>query len=190
MNTALATRSSKISASLLGRVSKKDGSPLVTLTVGSIDGEEYATMAFGSPAPYMLIADEQQVQVPTEDNLFMSITCVYFNSMEEYAGQYHKQLVKPPSSHIASAADSLASPYGEINCVIPIDDTYELEGMPAGINWQGPGWTSNAPGSHHYPRARGGRGIALFWLPSGRIAYGDDVSPEEPQPMEVQRLSE
>lgn len=28
-------------------------------------------------------------------------------------------------------------PYGEINCVVPIDPTFELEGLPVGENWQG-----------------------------------------------------
>ena len=95
----------------------------------------------------------------------MSITTVFFDSQEIYAGQYHKH------------------PYGEINCVVPIDPTFELEGLPVEENWQGAGWTSLAPGTHHYPRARGGRGVALFFLPSGRIAY--DAKPGEPQPASI-----
>ena len=95
----------------------------------------------------------------------MSLTCVYFDSQDEYAGQYHKH------------------PYGEINCVIAIDPTFQLEGMPVGENWQGPGWTSLGPGTHHYPRARGGKGFAFFFLPSGRIAY--DANPGDPQPIMI-----
>ncbi|KAK3705913.1 hypothetical protein LTR37_013066 [Vermiconidia calcicola] len=103
-----------------------------------------------------------KIQLPLASNLYMSLTCVYFDSQEEYAGQYHKH------------------PYGEINCVIPIDPGFQLEGFPVGVNWQGAGWTSLGPGTHHYPRARGGRGFAFFFLPSGRIAY--DAKPEDPQP--------
>lgn len=51
----------------------------------------------------------------------MSLTAVYFDSEEIYAGQYHKH------------------PYGEINCVVQIDPTFELEGLPVGENWRGAG---------------------------------------------------
>lgn len=105
---------------------------------------------------------EFQIMLPVQENLYMSLTAVYFDSQGEYAGQYHKH------------------PYGEINCVVPIDDTFQLEGLPVGENWQGAGWTSLGPGTHHYPRARGGKGVAFFFLPSGRIAY--DAKPGEPQP--------
>jgi hypothetical protein len=110
-------------------------------------------------------SSDPQISPPSPTTLYMSITTVFFDSQEIYAGQYHKH------------------PYGEINCVIPIDDTFELEGLPVGENWQGAGWTSLAPGTHHYPRARGGRGVALFFLPSGRIAY--DAKPGEPQPSNI-----
>ena len=103
-----------------------------------------------------------KIMLPCPENLYMSLTAVYFDSQEEYAGQYHKH------------------PYGEINCVVPIDETFELEGLPVGENWRGKGWTSPGPGTHHYPRSRGGRGVAFFFLPSGRIAY--DAKPGEPQP--------
>jgi hypothetical protein len=110
-------------------------------------------------------SSDSQISPPSPTTLYMSITTVFFDSQEIYAGQYHKH------------------PYGEINCVVPIDDTFELEGLPVGENWQGAGWTSLAPGTHHYPRARGGRGVALFFLPSGRIAY--DAKPGEPQPSNI-----
>ncbi|EME46939.1 hypothetical protein DOTSEDRAFT_169818 [Dothistroma septosporum NZE10] len=103
-----------------------------------------------------------RIMLPCPENLYMSLTAVYFDSKEEYSGQYHKH------------------PYGEINCVVPIDETFELEGLPVGENWRGRGWTSPGPGTHHYPRSRGGRGVAFFFLPSGRIAY--DAKPEESQP--------
>ncbi|CAK1357857.1 hypothetical protein CB0940_07466 [Cercospora beticola] len=102
-----------------------------------------------------------KIMLPSAENLWMSLTAVYFDSEKEYSGQYHKH------------------PYGEINCVVPIDETFELEGLPEGF-WMGKGWTSPGPGTHHYPRARGGKGVAFFFLPSGRISY--EAKPGEPQP--------
>ncbi len=61
--------------------------------------------------------------------------------------------------------------------MVPIDETAQLRGMQG---WQGAGWTSPGPGTHHYPQVRGGALVALFFLPAGRIAYG--VDPEAPQP--------
>jgi len=43
--------------------------------------------------------------------------------------------------------------------------------------WCFGGWTAPSPGSHHYPEAKGGAVIALFFLPSGRISYHD--APQE-----------
>ncbi|MCJ1374108.1 hypothetical protein MMC20_005340 [Loxospora ochrophaea] len=100
-----------------------------------------------------------KVNVPSAETRFLSITTVYFDSQEEYAGQYH------------------AHPYGEINCVIQLDETAELKGMS---HWQGAGWTSPGPGTHHFPAARGGRVVALFFLPAGRISYL--AKPGMPQP--------
>jgi len=81
---------------------------------------------------------------------------------EEYSGQYH------------------AHPYGEINCVVQLENSAELKGMQG---WQGAGWTSPGPGTHHYPQVRGGALVALFFLPAGRIAY--DKDPTHPQPLSV-----
>ena len=72
------------------------------------------------------------------------------NPGNSYRGQYH------------------AHPYGEFNMVVPLDPAAALNG-PNG--WCHAGWTAPAPGSHHYPEARGGAVIALFFLPAGRIAY-------------------
>jgi hypothetical protein len=55
-----------------------------------------------------------------------------------------------------------------VNLVVPLDDGAELRGLQG---WQGPGWTAPDPGSQHYPEARGGALIALFYLPAGRISY-------------------
>jgi hypothetical protein len=65
-----------------------------------------------------------------------------------------------------------AHPYGEFNLVVPLNEGAALAG-PNG--WCYGGWTAPAPGSHHFPEAKGGAVIALFFLPSGRIAY--DVKP-------------
>ena len=70
-----------------------------------------------------------KVALPKEETRFCSITTVYMNSQEEFSGQYH--------SH----------PYGEINCVVQIDETAELKGMQG---WRGAGWTSPGSGTHQY----------------------------------------
>ena len=103
-----------------------------------------------------------KIAVPSEATRFCSITTVFMNSVDEFKGQYH------------------AHPYGEINCVIQIDDTAELKGMQG---WQGKGWTSPGPGTHHYPQVRGGALVALFFLPAGRISY--DATEGMPQPLSV-----
>lgn len=72
-----------------------------------------------------------KIKLPSEDTRWLSITTVYMESQEEYSGQYHRH------------------PYGEINCVVQLDKTAELKGLQG---WQGAGWTSPDPGSHHYPQ--------------------------------------
>jgi hypothetical protein len=74
-----------------------------------------------------------RVCLPKPETHFFSITTVFMDSQEEYRGQYH--------SH----------PYGEINCVVQIDDGAEIKGMKG---WQGAGWTSPAAGTHHFPEVR------------------------------------
>ncbi|KAF2758021.1 p-hydroxylaminobenzoate lyase [Pseudovirgaria hyperparasitica] len=103
-----------------------------------------------------------KISIPTADTRFLSITTVYMDSQEEYSGQYH------------------AHPYGEINCVIQLDSNAELMGMSG---WQGAGWTSPGPGTHHYPTVRKGALVALFFLPAGRISY--EAKPEDAQPASV-----
>ena len=71
-----------------------------------------------------------RVSLPKHETRYFSITTVFMDSQEEYKGQYHQH------------------PYGEINCVIQLDDTAELKGMSG---WQGAGWTSPGAGTHHYP---------------------------------------
>lgn len=95
---------------------------------------------------------------PSERTHWFSITAVYMDSTANtqgnpgntFRGQYH------------------AHPYGELNMVVPLNAGAALAG-PNG--WCEAGWTAPGPGSHHYPEARGGAVIALFYLPAGRIAY-------------------
>jgi len=102
---------------------------------------------------------------PCEESFWFSITAVYMDSTDNdqnnpegsFRGDYH--------SH----------PYGEFNMVVALNDGAALAG-PSG--WCHGGWTAPAAGSHHYPEAKGGAVIALFFLPAGRIAY--NVSPPDP----------
>jgi hypothetical protein len=95
---------------------------------------------------------------PSEKTFGFSITTVYMDSTDNdqhnpedsFRGDYH--------SH----------PYGEFNMVVSLNEGAALAG-PNG--WCYGGWTAPAPGSHHYPEAKGGAIIALFFLPAGRIAY-------------------
>lgn len=70
-----------------------------------------------------------RVSPPTEATRFCSVTTVYMATVdgeEDFKGQYH------------------AHPYGEINCVVPIDEGAELAGLNG---WMGKGWTS--PRKYH-----------------------------------------
>lgn len=96
-----------------------------------------------SPKPRVTAFDRlcwKQIALPSAETLFMSITTVYFDSKEVYAGQYHKVcILLVASCKVTGHSHSFANqhPYGEINCVVPIDSTFELEGLPVGENWQG-----------------------------------------------------
>lgn len=103
-----------------------------------------------------------KIMLPASETRYFSITTVFMDSQQQYVGQYH------------------AHPYGEINCVVQIDETAELKGMQG---WQAAGWTAPGPGTHHYPEVRGGALVALFFLPAGRISY--KAKPGEPQPLSV-----
>jgi hypothetical protein len=105
-----------------------------------------------------------RIAEPSARTLHFSITAVYMDSTgnkqghpdHRFRGQYH------------------GHPYGEFNMVVPLNPGAALNG-PNG--WCFGGWTAPSPGSHHYPEAKGGAVIALFFLPSGRISY--DVAPQE-----------
>jgi hypothetical protein len=99
-----------------------------------------------------------RIAEPSERTRYFSITAVYMdttgniqgNPGNTYRGQHH------------------GHPYGEFNMVVPLTEGAALAG-PNG--WCEAGWTAPGPGSQHYPEARGGAVIALFFLPAGRIAY-------------------
>lgn len=101
---------------------------------------------------------------PSADTLHFSITAVYMDSTGNTQGN-------PQASF---RGDYHAHPYGEFNMVIPLNEGAALAG-PNG--WCYGGWTAPGPGSHHYPEAKGGAVIALFYLPAGRISY--DISEPE-----------
>ncbi|KAK4083836.1 transcriptional regulator family: Fungal Specific TF [Trichoderma aggressivum f. europaeum] len=91
-----------------------------------------------------------RISPPSELNRHFSITTVYMDSQEEYRGQYHLH------------------PYGELNCVVQLDPSAELMGMSG---WQGSGWTSPGPGTHHYPEKPVQRLVHLSW----RCVYGKEA---------------
>ena len=101
---------------------------------------------------------------PSAETFYFSITAVYMDS-----------LVGTDDPEAVFRGDQHAHPYGELNLVVPLNATARLFGPNNG--WCGAGWTAPAPGSRHYPEAKGGALIALFFLPSGRISY--DTKPPQ-----------
>jgi hypothetical protein len=92
------------------------------------------------------------------ETLNFSITAVYMNSAGNVQNNPENSLRGNYHAH----------PHGEFNMVIPLDERAALAG-PNG--WCHGGWTAPPPASHHYPEAKGGAVIALFFLPAGRISY-------------------
>ena len=84
---------------------------------------------------------------PCAETFYFSITVVYMESGDGrdgvFRGDYH------------------AHPYGEINLITSVTPGAAIAG-PNG--WCSNGWTSPAPGTHHYPEVKGGGGnlIVLF----------------------------
>jgi hypothetical protein len=108
---------------------------------------------------------------PTERTLNFSITAVYMDSQDgRMVIDDHDE--EPGNAESSFRGDYHGHPYGELNMVVPLDETAVLAG-PSG--WCHAGWTAPGPGSHHYPEVKGGALIALFFLPAGRISY--DVRP-------------
>jgi hypothetical protein len=105
-----------------------------------------------------------RIAEPSERTHWFSITAVYMDSTDNTQGNPGNTLRGQYHAH----------PYGELNMVIPLDPGAALAG-PNG--WCEAGWTAPGPGSHHYPEARGGAVIALFYLPAGRITYRQAPAP-------------
>lgn len=55
-------------------------------------------------------------------------------------------------------------PQGEIDLIMPIDETAQFDGHPAG-------WLVYPPGSAHRPTVSGGRALVLYLLPQGSIEF-------------------
>jgi len=98
---------------------------------------------------------------PTPETFHFSITAVYMNSKDPRAFEHD-------DNDDVLRGDYHGHPYGELNMVVPLDKGAQLKGLQG---WQGPGWTAPDPGSRHFPEAKGGALIALFYLPAGRISY-------------------
>ena len=72
-----------------------------------------------------------KIILPSPQTRFFSLTSVWMDSQELFSGEYHKHV------------------YGEINCIIPFNETAQMKGMQG---WMGHGWTSPGAGTHHYPQ--------------------------------------
>lgn len=55
-------------------------------------------------------------------------------------------------------------PEGEIDLIMPMDETATFDGRPAG-------WLVCPPGSAHRPTVRSGRALVLYLLPKGSIEF-------------------
>ncbi len=55
-------------------------------------------------------------------------------------------------------------PNGEIDLIMPLDDTAQFDGRPAG-------WLVCPPGSAHRPTVTNGRALVLYLLPQGSITF-------------------
>lgn len=66
----------------------------------------------------------------------------------------YKDLAGPHHSH----------PKGEIDFILPLDETAQFDG-------RGAGWLVYGPGTAHHPTISGGEAIVLYLLPDGEIAF-------------------
>jgi hypothetical protein len=55
-------------------------------------------------------------------------------------------------------------PKGEIDMVMPFDETAKFDGTPKG-------WKVYGPNSAHRPAVAGGRALVLYLLPQGEIEF-------------------
>ncbi len=92
----------------------------------------------------------------------------------EHAGIRYGRVVKPgPATHGYSVdvveMDDIAGghhrhPNGEIDLVMPIDETAAFDG-------RGAGWRVYGPGTAHVPTVTGGKAWVLYLLPQGAIEF-------------------
>jgi len=92
----------------------------------------------------------------------------------EHAGIKYGRVVKPgPATHGYSVdvveMDDVAGghhrhPNGEIDLVMPIDETAAFDG-------RGAGWLVYGPGTAHVPTVTGGKARVLYLLPQGAIEF-------------------
>src|SRR5262245_48032198 len=92
----------------------------------------------------------------------------------EHAGIKYGRVAKPgPATHGYSVdvveMDDVAGghhrhPNGEIDLVMPIDETAVFDG-------RGAGWLVYGPGSAHVPTVTGGKAWVLYLLPQGAIEF-------------------
>lgn len=92
----------------------------------------------------------------------------------EHGGIKYGRVVKPsPATHGFSVdvveMDNVAGghhrhPNGEIDLIMPLDDTAEFDG-------RGAGWLVYGPGTAHVPTVAGGKALVLYLLPEGAIEF-------------------
>lgn len=92
----------------------------------------------------------------------------------EGAGIRYGRVIKPDSGLDGFSVDvvdmtSLAGPHhthpqGEIDLIMPLDDTAQFDG-------HGAGWLIYGPGSAHRPTVTGGQALVLYLLPNGAIEF-------------------
>lgn len=92
----------------------------------------------------------------------------------EGAGIRYGRVIKPDSGLDGFSVDvvdmtSLAGPHhahpqGEIDLIMPLDDTAQFDG-------HGAGWLVYGPGSAHRPTVTGGQALVLYLLPNGAIEF-------------------
>lgn len=80
---------------------------------------------------------------PTDDFRGFSLDIVH---MQDVEGPHHRH------------------PNGEIDLVLPLDDSARFDGQPRG-------WVVYPPGSAHRPTVSAGRAIVLYLLPQGAIEF-------------------
>jgi hypothetical protein len=130
------------------------------------------------------LADELAAEFPPQGSWFAEIEALCLQGCAEgwlcaraHGGIRFGRPVKPGhATHGFSVdvveMDDIVGPYhahpnGEIDMVIPIDDTAEFDGTPRG-------WRVYGAGSAHCPTVVGGKALVLYLLPDGAIEFTRD----------------